>query len=164
VVLERNRLSGAPFAQQALGTGETLALRCDMLFRSIGYRGRAIPGVPFDEMRGLIPNDVGRVVGSRGIYVAGWIKRGPSGIIGTNRADAVATVQSLHADLAQLDPSPRPGAAGLFGSRTSQTADVVEYADWVRIDIEEQRRGALVDKPREKFTRVADMMACAAAS
>jgi ferredoxin--NADP+ reductase len=163
LVLERNRLSGAPFGQQAVGTGETTALRCDLVLRSIGYRGLAIPGLPFDAMRGVIPNDAGRVAGSAGMYVAGWIKRGPSGIIGTNRADAVATVQSLHADLARLDPSPRPGAVGLFGTKAQQSTGVVDYADWLRIDAEEQRRGALTDKPREKFTRVSDMLACAGA-
>lgn len=162
IVLERGRLSGEPFRQEAVGTGETSALSCDLVFRSIGYRGRPIPGVPFDESRGVIPNDAGRVVGSAGTYVAGWIKRGPSGIIGTNRADAVATVQSLQADLSQIDPSPKPGASGLFGTGKQPGATVVDYADWLRIDREEQRRGALADKPREKFTRVADMLACAA--
>ncbi|MEY2891854.1 MAG: hypothetical protein RJA98_1762 [Pseudomonadota bacterium] len=162
MVLERNRLAGAPFAQQAVGTGDTATLPCDLVFRSIGYRGRAIPGVPFDEIRGVIPNDGGRVAGCPGVYVVGWIKRGPSGIIGTNRADAVATVQGLQADLAQCDPSPKPGAVGLFGPQAVQIAGAVSYADWQRIDTEEQRRGALVDKPREKFTRVADMLACAA--
>lgn len=162
IVLERNRLSGAPFAQQAVGTGDTTTLPCDLVFRSIGYRGRAIPGVPFDEARGVIPNDEGRVAGCPGTYVVGWIKRGPSGIIGTNRADAVATVQVLHADLAQWDPSPKPGAVGLFGTSDRQSVGIIDYADWQRIDMEEQRRGALSDKPREKFTRVADMLACAA--
>lgn len=162
IVLERGRLTGEPFRQEAAGTGETSALSCDLVFRSIGYRGRPIPGVPFDETRGVIPNEAGRVAGNAGTYVAGWIKRGPSGIIGTNRADAVATVQSLQADLGRLDPSPKPGAAGLFDNSERPRPTVVDYADWLRIDTEEQRRGALADKPREKFTRVADMLACAA--
>lgn len=162
IVLERGSLTGEPFRQEAAGTGVTSTLDCDLVFRSIGYRGRPIPGVPFDETKGVIPNAAGRVLGSVGTYVAGWIKRGPSGIIGTNRADAVATVQSLQADLDQLDPSRKPGADGLFGATDKPSPTVVDYAGWLRIDREEQQRGALADKPREKFTRVADMLACAA--
>lgn len=161
IVLERNHLAGLPFAQQAFGTGESVTLDCDLVFRSIGYRGRPVPGVPFDDRRGVIPNEAGRVAGSPGIYVAGWIKRGPSGIIGTNRADAVATVQSLLADLDGFDPAPKPGAAGLFGHPGRDAPSLVDYAGWLRIDAEEQRRGVAANKPREKFTHVDQMLACA---
>jgi ferredoxin--NADP+ reductase len=164
IVLERNRLTGAPFAQRAVGIGEAASLDCDLVFRSIGYRGRAIPGVPFDDARGIIPNEAGRVTGHFGTYVTGWIKRGPSGIIGTNRADAVSTVQCLQEDLAKFDAAPKPGADGLFAAAGSHASNVIDYTDWLRIDAEEQRRGAAAHKPREKFTRVADMLACAASS
>ncbi|HSD59327.1 MAG TPA: FAD-dependent oxidoreductase, partial [Burkholderiales bacterium] len=92
LVLARNRLEGEPFQQVARETGETETLDCGLLFRSIGYSGVAVPGVPFDAKRGVIPNRDGRVVDAAGaevpgLYAAGWIKRGPSGIIGTNRAD-----------------------------------------------------------------------------
>ena len=158
VTLERNRLFGIPHEQSALGTGVTSKLDCGLLFRSIGYRGVAIPGVPFDPCKGIFPSTAGRIGTTPGLYAAGWIKRGPSGIIGTNRADAVATVQSLLTDLPQLDPRPRTGAEGLFALLRRSHVPVVSYMDWRRIDAEEQRRGAAGGKPREKITRVRDML------
>ncbi len=159
ITLERNRLTGPPFGQLARGTGETLDLRCGLLFRSIGYRGLPLRGVPFDEAKGVFPNTAGRIGETAGLYAAGWIKRGPSGIIGTNRADAVATVQSLLADLAHLDSRPREGTTGLYAALARSDSQVLSYADWRCIDAEEQRRGAATGKPREKITRVSDMLA-----
>ncbi|MBM3290848.1 MAG: NADP oxidoreductase, partial [Candidatus Hydrogenedentes bacterium] len=89
IVLERNRLEGAPFKTRAVGTGAFDELACGLVFRSVGYRGIAVPGVPFDEKRGTMPNAAGRVIDGAhpvpGLYAAGWIKRGPSGVIGTNK-------------------------------------------------------------------------------
>jgi ferredoxin/flavodoxin---NADP+ reductase len=162
ITLERNRLSGAPFGQSAKGTGETFELGCGLLFRSIGYRGLPLPGVPFDQAKGVFPNTAGRIGDMPGLYAAGWIKRGPSGIIGTNRADAVATVQSLLADLPHLDPLRKSGTEGLYAALSRVDSRVLSYADWRRIDAEEQRRGVVSGKPREKITRVSDMLALAA--
>lgn len=159
LVLERNRLEGAPFAQVARGTGERFELACGLLFRSVGYRGMPIPGVPFDHQRCVFPNDNGRVVGASGLYAAGWIKRGPTGIIGTNRADAVATVATLLGDLEKLDPAAKPGADGLHALLARRGIKVVNYRDWQRIDAQEIERGKPKDKPREKFTRVEEMLA-----
>jgi len=164
ITLERNSLAGPPFGQLAQGTGTTRELRCGLLFRSIGYRGLPLPEVPFDPSRGVFPNTAGRIDGMPGLYVAGWIKRGPSGIIGTNRADAVATVQSLLSDLPHLDSRPRSGTEGLYEALAHRNSQVLSYADWRRIDAEEQRRGVVVGKPREKITRVNDMLALAASS
>ncbi len=162
VVLMRNRLEGEPFRQVAQETGEMEELACGVLFRSIGYRGCAIPGVPFDDDRGVIPNQDGRVVDGQkvvpGLYVTGWIKRGPTGIIGTNREDSVATVNSLLADLPKIDSGAKPGADGLTGLLESRGIRVVSYADWQKIDAAEVRRGAAAGKPREKFTRVEEML------
>src|SRR5258706_13070780 len=94
IPLERNRLTGPPFGQLARGTGETLDLRCGLLFRSIGYRGLPLWGVPFDEAKGVFPNTAGRIGGGPGLYAAGWVKRGPFGIIYPNRAHAVPTQES----------------------------------------------------------------------
>ncbi len=163
VVLERNRLEGGPFRQTARATGERLTLACGLLFRSIGYKGVAIPGVPFDPRQGVFPSRDGRIVDEAGavipgLYAAGWIKRGPTGIIGTNRADSLATVNSLLADLSTLDTGPKPGAEGLAGLGPGQGPRVVGYADWLVIDGAEVQRGASKGKPREKFTRVAEML------
>jgi ferredoxin--NADP+ reductase len=168
VVLMRNRLEGAPSQQVARETGETEELPCGALFRSIGYRGVPIAGVPFDERRGIFPNRDGRIVDAEqvipGLYAAGWIKRGPTGIIGTNREDSVATVKSLLADLPNLDAGPKPGADGLQALLRSRGVRVVSYADWQQIDAAEVQRGAAVNKPREKFTRVDEMLALLAVS
>lgn len=80
IELERNRLEGEPGSLKAVGTGETRTLHCDVVFRSIGYKGVALPQVPFDDKRGIVPNEKGRVIGPNGIipglYVSGWLKRG----------------------------------------------------------------------------------------
>jgi ferredoxin--NADP+ reductase len=168
VVLMRNRLEGRPSQQVARETGETEELACGVLFRSIGYRGVPIAGVPFDERRGIFPNRDGRIVDAEqvipGLYAAGWIKRGPTGIIGTNREDSVATVKSLLADLPDLDAGPKRGADGLQALLRSRAVRVVSYADWQQIDAAEVKRGTAVNKPREKFTRVDEMLAVLAAS
>src|SRR6185312_731205 len=94
----RNRLEpDASGALRAVATGETETLDCGIVFRSVGYRGVELPGVPFDDSRGTIANERGRV--APGVYAAGWIKRGPSGVIGTNKKDATETVELLLEDL-----------------------------------------------------------------
>jgi len=165
VVLARNRLEGAPLQQVARETGETDPLRCGLLFRSIGYSGVPIPGVPFDARRGVFPTQDGRIVdGSSavvlGLYAAGWIKRGPTGIIGTNRADSIATVKSLLADLPRLAPTAKAGGEALEPLLTARGVRVVSLADWLKIDEAEVARGQPKGKPREKFTRVAEMLQC----
>src|SRR5436190_4038007 len=105
--LVRNRLEAdASGALRAVPTGERETVPAGIVFRSVGYRGVALPGVPFDEETGTVPNERGRV--SPGVYVAGWIKRGPSGVIGTNKKDAAETVELL---LEDLRDAPRKGRA-----------------------------------------------------
>lgn len=139
-----------------------------LIFRSVGYRGVPLPGVPFDDRAGVIPNDKGRVLTApqsgtpvTGDYVVGWIKRGPSGIIGTNKPDSVETVEMLLEDmradrlLAPRDPS-REALEALLKTRGVR---VVTYADWQRLDAIEQERGQSRGAPRLKFSRVDDMLA-----
>ena len=158
VILERNRLEGDAFSQRAVGTGEYHELPCDILFRSIGYRGQALPGLPFDDSLGVIPHQAGRVGDHPGLYAVGWIKRGPSGIIGTNRADAVETVQTILADLKSMRSEPRSGMAGLQSALDRVKARVTNYSDWLRIDAEERKLGAAQNKPRDKITRISEML------
>ena len=165
LVLARNELRGPPFAQVAHPTDELNTLACGLVFRSIGYGGVPIPGLPFDAKRGVFPTQDGRVVDAKGsaipgLYAAGWIKRGPTGIIGTNRADSVATVKSLLADLAHLPQERRAGSRGLASLFERRGVRPVCYADWQAIDAEEIARGASKGKPREKFTRVEEMLGC----
>ena len=158
IQVERGVLVGAPFAQSAQGTGEFDSIDCGLLFRSIGYKGRALGELPFDASKGVLIHESGRVGDHPGLYAAGWIKRGPTGIIGTNRADAVSTVATLIADLPRLDPGPKPGGNGLHDALVGRGVRVISYADWLRLDQEEVRRGGLKGKPREKMTRVSEML------
>src|SRR5665811_2109796 len=120
VVVGRNELVEEGGSLRARDTGEREELECGLVLRSVGYTGIPIEGVPFDERRGLILNEGGRVLDSHdsghkvGHYTAGWIKRGPSGVIGTNKKDALETVTQLLADVESgtlLEPeSPEPSA------------------------------------------------------
>ncbi|MBN2310715.1 MAG: FAD-dependent oxidoreductase [Candidatus Hydrogenedentes bacterium] len=163
VVLERNRLEGEPFHQRAVGTGLTEELPCGILFRSVGYRGLPIPGVPFDPRTGTFPNREGRIEHSGeavpGLYAVGWIKRGPSGIIGNNKPDSQETVRALLADSGQLPPCPTPDSAAVRQLLASRGVRVVGYDEWRIIDAAEVERGRPKGKPREKFVRVTDMLA-----
>lgn len=165
IVLEKNRLQGLPFQQAAVGTGERFELEAGILFRSIGYRGIPIAGVPFDEKRGIFPNLEGRIINSEGtpvpqLYTAGWIKRGPTGIIGTNRADSVATVASLLDDLGKMNSTEtKSGAAGLYKILDNKNIRHISYSDWKKIDQMEIERGRSKGKPREKITSVEECLA-----
>ncbi|MBI5415404.1 MAG: FAD-dependent oxidoreductase [Candidatus Omnitrophica bacterium] len=166
VILEENELIGEPGKQTARGTGKTEELACDLFFRSVGYRGVPIEGVPFDERRGVIPNKEGRVVRGEqivpGLYAAGWIKRGPTGVIGTNKADSEETARHILEDISGLaQPVPgcgQPGTGLLLERLKKKNIRVVSFADWKKIDAEEIKRGKAVGKPREKFVAAADML------
>ncbi len=164
VILEKNELKGAAFSQSAYGTGERVSLECGILFRSIGYRGVPISGVPFDAQSGTIPNESGRVtfhdkhasLGST--YVAGWIKRGPSGIIGTNRACAVETVKTLFADMLSWPDENRDGEDALCNLLNERAVAYLDHAQWKKIDTAERFAGEKNGKPREKLTTVKELV------
>jgi ferredoxin/flavodoxin---NADP+ reductase len=163
VTLTRTRLEGPPFAQAAIATPQSYDLPCSLVFRSVGYKGAAAPGLDFDEQAGIVVNRKGRCLAAgkpaAGVYVTGWLKRGPTGVIGTNRADSVETVESILEDIAQTSLPPKRGAAALpLGPRPSE-ARTVSYAGWQKIDQAERSRGQLRGKPREKFTVIEDMIA-----
>lgn len=164
ITLERNSLSGEPFSQSARGTGEKLEVETGVVFRSIGYRGIAMPGVPFDEKRGVFSNELGRINENGdvvpGLYTAGWIKRGPTGIIGTNRADSVETVGSLLEDVDKLDTGEaKTGAEGCYKILNERDVKYISFEDWKKIDASEIERGQAVGKPREKYTYISEMLA-----
>lgn len=163
IVLNRTSLEGEPFSQVARATADSTVLDCGLVFRCIGFHGEPVAGVPFDAARGVIPTRGGRVVENdapvEGLYAAGWIKRGPVGIIGTNRADGVETAQSLLEDLAVLRRHERAGEAGLRELLALRGTRVVSYDDWLKLDMAERERGAAHGKSREKFTRVDEMLA-----
>jgi ferredoxin--NADP+ reductase len=173
IELVRNELQhGSDGSLRARATEEHETLEAGLVFRSIGYRGVAIEGVPFDEWKGAIPNEEGRVIDPReqhaipGEYVVGWIKRGPSGVIGTNKRDAQETIDHLLEDLAEGRlPEPAAGSReaveSLVGGRKP---DYVSYDGWELIDAAEQAAGAPLGRPRVKFTRVEEMVEAASGS
>ena len=168
IKLERNKLvDDGRGGVKAVGTGEFETHPVGLVLRSVGYRGIPVPGVPFDEKKGHIPNKDGRIISAPdaaplpGQYVVGWAKRGPSGLIGTNRADSVATVKSLLDDL-KAGLVPECIDASLEATLKLLAAKGVKslsYADWQALDKLEKERGAKAGKIREKFTRIEDMRA-----
>ncbi|MES1910094.1 MAG: hypothetical protein MHM6MM_002753 [Cercozoa sp. M6MM] len=150
VLCHRTQLQGEPFAQRAVLTDEEHKLDADLVLTSIGYFGLPIEDVPFDEDRGVIPSRNGRV--QENLYVAGWAKRGPHGIIGTNIMDARETVASVLEDAILADASVEKGGNEQLRDvlRQRETA-IVDDAAWARIDQTEKQAGALVGKPREKI-------------
>jgi ferredoxin--NADP+ reductase len=149
VVVERTRLTPEGRAE---GTGETVEIAADFVVRSVGYRGTAMGEVPFDTGRNVIPHTAGRVERDGatvpGEYVAGWIKRGPTGIIGTNKKDAVETVASLLEDAsAGALPTPsNPG--GIDALLSARGVDVVSTAGWRSINDAEKALGATRGRDR----------------
>jgi len=167
LVLERTRLVGAAGRQEAVGTGETVSIKTGLMIRSVGYSGLPLDGVPFDEKLGTVPNKDGRVAmtlpNGFPVYVTGWIKRGPTGIIGTNRADSMATVATLLADLPSFDAQPKPGREASVSLLAQRSVRSVSFPDWETIDQAEKARGLPLGKPREKFTRISEMLAASSA-
>jgi ferredoxin--NADP+ reductase len=168
-VLGEQRATGMEFG--VTGTDELRQLDAGLVLTSIGYHGKAIRDLPFDDIAGVVPNNGGRVIDQdsgqpvHGAYVAGWIKRGPTGFIGTNKSCALQTVQRLVDDFnAGLlrDPVDKPSALDALVAERQPAA--VDAAGWRAIDAAEVSRGSLGDRPRNKFTSVADMLAVAAAA
>ncbi|HJT95782.1 MAG TPA: FAD-dependent oxidoreductase [Mycobacterium sp.] len=156
------RADGVEFT--VTGTDELRQLPAGLVLTSIGYRGKPIRDLPFDESAGVVPNDGGRVIGAPGSYVAGWIKRGPTGFIGTNKSCAGQTVHNLVADYNAgllADPAGKRGA--LDKLVRSRKPDAVDTAGWTAIDAAEVARGG-DQRPRDKFSTVAEMLAAASAA
>jgi ferredoxin--NADP+ reductase len=152
-------------AIRARDTGEREEIECGLVLRSIGYKGIGLEGVPFDAGRGLIPNQGGRVVDpgsgdqAPGHYAVGWIKRGPSGVIGTNKKDAQETVDALFGDLeAGLVPEREAVEPGIEELLAERAPEHVTYQGWEAIDAAEVAAGEPHGRPRVKFCRVEEMV------
>ncbi len=162
--IEDNRLVGAGPHIRAEPTGKVWELQTGLVIRSVGYRGAATPGLPFEAKRNVIPSSAGRVTNlagepQLGLYTAGWIKRGPSGLIGTNKADSKETVDLLLRDTEVLrGRALRVDVAELLASRGVQ---LVSFADYRKIDAAEKARGEARGKVRDKLERIPDMLAAA---
>ncbi len=173
IELVRNELQhGGDGSLRAHATGEHETLEVGLVFRSIGYRGVPIEGVPFDEWHGTIPNEEGRVLDPHaqrpipGEYVVGWIKRGPSGVIGTNKRDAQETVDHVLEDLAESRlPEPADTDPDAIEALVAERKpEYVSYSGWEAIDAVEKAAGEPLGRPRVKLTRVAEMLDAARSS
>jgi ferredoxin--NADP+ reductase len=176
VEMVRNELVPSDGALRAQATGEHESIEAGLAFRAIGYRGLPLPGVPFDERSAVILNDGGRVLDPdtgtplAGEYVVGWIKRGPSGVIGTNKKDAQETVDALVADLSLNGSSPtpphtptKPQADAVEELLRSRQPGLVTYDGWEAIDRRERALGEPAGRPRVKLTRIEELLQAAAA-
>jgi ferredoxin--NADP+ reductase len=147
--MERTRVENG----RAVGTGATFDVPCGLVLTCIGSRAEPIDGVPFDPRRGIVLNEKGRV--RPGLYAAGWVKRGASGTIGTNKTDADDVADLL---VAEVKPSGKPGPAGFDALARSRGVRVVSFADWQVINRLEVERAAK-PAPRRKFATPAEMIA-----
>jgi len=146
---------------RAVVTEQEETIPCQLVFRSVGYKGTPLPGVPFDEASGTIPNDHGRVLEAPGgaqrpgEYVSGWIKRGPSGIIGTNKKDSQDTVDALLADHAagKIPSAPVEDPDAILTLLADRCPDHITYAHWEAIDEAERSAGEPDGRPRVKLVR-----------
>ncbi len=138
---------------RAVGTGETYDIACGIVIPAIGYKGQAIPGVPFDEDNNVVRHDDGRI--EKGLYAVGWIMRGPTGVIGTNKHDGDRAAQHIAAECEPGGKAGRDGLSALLGDKGVRT---VSYTDWQKID-KIEKAAALAESPRRKLTRIEDMLA-----
>ena len=163
----QNRIEPGPNGQlRAVATEREEVIGCGLVLRSIGYRGRALGDIPFDDRRGLIRNDGGRVCEEDGApcpgeYAVGWIKRGPSGVIGTNKKDAADTVAKVVAD-AEAGVLPEPSLTdpeAIAAWLAERVPDLVEWDGWQRIDEHERRTGEPHGRPRVKLVELEHLVA-----
>jgi ferredoxin--NADP+ reductase len=166
-----NRLVvGAGGRIEAEPTGVEEVIECGLVLRSIGYRGAPLPGIPFDERRGLIRNADGRVVDvdrvCPGEYVVGWIKRGPSGVIGTNKKDAADTVARITEDALQgaLNDPTAGDREEVSAWLSERVPDHVNWVGWEAIDAHESALGQPFERPRVKLVSIEDLLRVGQAS
>jgi len=148
---------------KAVGTGQFEIIPAGLVMRSVGYKGVPVAGVPYDKRSGTIPNKDGRVIGDGGVtvageYVVGWAKRGPSGVIGTNKPDSVATVASLVADVGSLQAASTPDREAVVALLQSRNVRYVTQAEWKKIDAAELAAGKAQGRPRVKLVGPEDML------
>lgn len=169
IVLERNELVAQDGAMKARGTGEEQVIEAGLVFRAVGYLGLPVGGVPFDERRGLLRNEEGRILDEAGVplhgeYTAGWIKRGPSGVIGTNKKCAADTVEQLLHDLTtgHLNEPADATRAGIDAVLAAKAPDHVDWTGWQAIDAAEVAAGEPQGRPRVKLVTYESLAEAAA--
>jgi ferredoxin--NADP+ reductase len=166
VRIARNRLEAhSDGSLRAVASGDEEEIAAGLVFRSVGYRGVAIVGLPYDERNGTVPHRGGRVIDPDtgaplpGLYVAGWIKRGPSGVIGTNKPDAAETAESMLADLPPAGSAKAAPAARVLELVRAARPECVSWAEWLRLQALEVERGKAAGRPRVKCVSIEEMLA-----
>jgi ferredoxin--NADP+ reductase len=164
IVLERNRIDER---ENAVGTGVHEEVPVQLVLRAVGYRGLPVPGLPFDAKKHVIPNDVGRVLDDAGAtlpgqYVTGWIKRGPTGVIGTNKADSSETARSIVADIPDLASAPEGSRAAVDAFLSERGVRPVSWEHWLEIDRHEIALGQKGGRDRAKLTEFTAILAAQA--
>ncbi len=168
IVIGRNELQrDDDGVVRAVDTGEREEIECGLVLRSIGYKGVGLDGLPFDPANGTIPNNHGRVIDPEtgaqvpGMYAVGWIKRGPTGVIGTNKKDAQDTVDALLADVVDRrvpEPAGDPSPTAIESLIAERQPDFVSFSGWQAIDGAEVARGEPLGRPRVKFPTIGEMI------
>ena len=168
VICERTKLEGEPFQQRPIKTGETETFPADLVLVSIGYRGMPLEGMDelFDHQKGVVANDHGKVEGDNNLFVTGWIKRGPTGIIGTNIMDAKDTVASVMRQIDSEGVDTKDVVKGRDGLSERLQVEGVYAIDWhkfLKIEAAETERSRLRSdaQPREKILSVEEMLKAA---
>jgi ferredoxin--NADP+ reductase len=168
VEVVRNRLEpDGRGGVRAVAAGEHETVAAGLVFRSVGYHGVPLPGVPFDERQGTMTNEDGRVLNdgdhAPGVYCAGWIKRGPTGVIGTNKKDATETVAHLLEDAAAglLPEASEPDPEAPLRLLAERGVEVVSQAGWEVLDAAEKAAGQARGKPRVKLVTWDSLLAAA---
>lgn len=162
-----NELTGPAGSPTARPTGDTGELDASLVLRAVGYRGQPIGDLPFDDDRGVLPTESGRVVDSAGtpvpgVYAAGWIKRGPRGVIGSNRADAAETVAAILDDFrAGILAAPARDRTALTELVRQRRPEMLDRTAWQAIDRAERAAGAAAGRPRIKLATVDQLLATA---
>ena len=149
--VERTRVEGG----RNVGTGEFFEIPCGLVIAAIGYRAEPVDGAPFDEKQAVIPNADGRV--EKGLYAAGWIKRGPTGVISSNRPDGEEVARHIRQDFADGAKEPKPGRPSLVKLLNERKVRVVSFDDWKKLEAAEAANAG-GKRPRKKFVAVKDML------
>ncbi len=165
VFFEETYLEGPPFNQTCKSSEHLIEIPCGLAFTSVGFKGAKLENLPVNEPKRTFNHQNSKLLGSdgkviKGLYAAGWVKRGPQGVIGTNRECAQNTVDNMLKDIPTLLKTSAEGKAGLLKILNNKNIRYTSFEDWKVIDKKEVENGQRLGKPREKFVTVKEMLAC----
>lgn len=165
IVFEKTRFEGSAFKQVAIPSDDLVVMSSGLAFTCVGFKGSPFAGLTLDNKKGTLSNKNSRLINEHGeivpgMYTAGWVKRGPNGVIGTNRECAQDSVNQILEDMPKYVEKPAYGNKSLIEHLQAKNIQFVTFNDWKVIDAVEKEQGQKLGKPREKFTSVSSMLAC----